>query len=205
MESLLAAYQNIWYNFQHPAYSAMFKSSSTVPTVMLLLQHMYMFIGAAGLEPAPTTLLQPRFACVDIASRKKYEYLDLGYDPWLKCSGSASRHGLNTFYAEGTAYIFVCPLFFYLMPKPTRNICPAVRRNRFIGEQTSLSQEFRIYSLAYDLTRFYLGRNALDSTSIPHEQFDWNDCVFNLNELESVLNPTNLELYVACKPPREDE
>ena len=104
---------------------------------------------------------------------------------------------LSTFYAQGTAYIFICPSFFLLTPKPTTRLCPKVTANRFEGSQGDLHQKYQTYSLVYDLIRFYLGKNALDARSTPPEEFDWNRCVFNLDEIESVLNPTNLELFIA--------
>ena len=53
--------------------------------------------------------------------------------------------------------------------------------------------------MIYELNRFYLGAHSLDATSDPPEQLDWNSCVSKLDMIQSIINPTNLELYVARK------
>ncbi len=192
---LVAARHHVPYGIFSPAFIAIFKKATAVSTVILLLRYMRTMHAMLGLRPAPGTSLRPRFACVETSSRNKYEYLNLGYDPWSRCHGEES---VNSFYADGTAYIFLCSSFFELLPRPTVSICPTVVENRFEGDQQDLHRRFQIHSLVYDLIRFYLGRNSLDSKSIPREVFDWNQCVFDLNEIESIVNPTNLELYIAC-------
>lgn len=86
---------------------------------------------------------------------------------------------------------------FFALPGP--QICPFISNNEFIGSQQYFHQRFQVYRIVYELARFHLGRHALDATSSPAEVFDWNKCVTGLNSLESVINPTNLELYVACR------
>ena len=78
------------------------------------------------------------------------------------------------------------------------NHCPSLEKNRFSGDAGSFYQNYQTYTLLYHLIRFYLGHNALDDTTDPKEQLDWNSCV-GLNLLDSVLNPTNLQIYIACK------
>lgn len=58
-------------------------------------------------------------------------------------------------------------------------------------------QNYQMYTLMYELLRFYLPKNALGPRSLPKEVFDWNHCVAYTIE-SSVKNPTNLLLYIAC-------
>lgn len=184
-------------------FRAMFKSDDATKTVISILSHMYTMHGLFGLQPARESLLRPRFACADMSSSKKYEYLKLDYDPWLRCNAAAFHTPpIHAFYAEGTAYIFLCKSFLGLEVQPTFAVsrdCPEVSRNWFIGDEDSFHQRYQIFSIINQLNRFYLGANALDAKSDPKETFDWNKCVFGLNGIESILNPTNLELYVACE------
>ena len=179
---------------------AMFKSNDAVPTILNLLRHMYLFIGLPGLRPTPSQFSQPRFACVDSNAARMFANLRLGYDPMSRCSDATVSTTLErSFYADNTVYIFICPSFFSLRPKPDSGVCPNVMRNQFVGSQNDFHQGYQVYTMIYGLIRFYLGQNALDEESNPREVFDWNACVFNLNLLESVINPTNLEIYVACE------
>ena len=196
MSAVVAAREDALHGVKSEAFKAMFKQDSAASTVALLLGHIGTMKGMVGLKPAPETLSRPHFACVNADASKKYSDLDLPYDPWEKCHGDM---GISSFHADGTSYIFICSSFFLLPPKPPEGSCPAVRANRFEGDQGALHEDSQVYSLVYDLTRFYLGQNALNGSSIPPEVFDWNKCVFDLNEVESVINPTNMELYVACK------
>ena len=198
MESAMTARRNVKYGIMTLAFGAMFKSNIAVPTVTQMLRHILALFEVPGLRPTPATTLGPHFACVNFDSSKIYESLNLGYDPLQRCLASSRGVTVKSFYAEGTAYIFICPVFFFLTPKPTSRICPKVSANRFQGSQRDLHQSFQTFALLYNLIRFYLGKNALDSYSLPPEEFDWNRCVFNLNVIESIVNPTNLELYIAC-------
>ena len=182
-----------------PAFKALFKERAVASTVSLLMQHMASLTGMLGLRPKPERTLRPRFACVDpFFLDRKWEKLNLGYDPWRRCHDGRAEKRPRSFYAEGTAYIFLCPAFFLLLPRPAESECPEVRGNTFRGGQ-SLLVGGQVYEMVYDLARFYLGRNALDSWSNPQERLDWNQCVFDLNDLESVVNPRSLQLYVACE------
>lgn len=192
----------------HHGFGAMFKSITTEDSVRKILGHMTNMQGLLGLRPTPHVVSPPGFACVDASSAERYNYLQLGYDPYLRCQSEAVQGTtLRSFYAEGTSYIFLCDSFFQLPVKPPvfgdavlkSASCPNVLRNKFDGWQRGFHRNYQIYRLVYQLSRFYLGRNALDWKSDPKEVFDWNDCVHKLNALESVLNPTNMELYVACK------
>ena len=121
------------------------------------------------------------------------------------CSSDVSRSSLVFLKREiltlksfrGTAYIFLCPAFFLQLPI-TEKRCPAIRNNIFTGSAGAFYQDYDTYTLLYYLIRFYLGHEALDDTTRPKERLNWNECVaFNL--LDSVLNPTNLQIYVASK------
>lgn len=63
-----------------------------------------------------------------------------------------------------------------------------------------LTRTISFYRLIYEQIRFYLGQNALDDESDPPEEFDCNNIIQSLEIVESVVNPTSLELYVASKP-----
>lgn len=201
MESLTRARTDVVSPGLTRAFRAFFKQGIARTAVRGLLKHISLMVPVPGLQPAPSTPLRPRFACVEPGSSKKYDYLKLGYDPEMKCTQPMAPSPFlpGSFYAQNTAYIFICPWFFLLDRLPKTEICPSVVDNKFVGEQPNLHEEYQVYSLLYSLIRFYLGKNALDEHSDPREVFDWNRCIFTLNEVESVINPTNLELYAACE------
>lgn len=182
----------------------MFKSSEATHTVLTMLSHMRSMHGLLGLRPAPKAIIRPRFACVDEGSKEKYEYLKLGFDPQERCNtinrADPNKHG---FYAQGTAYIFLCESFWSLESWPQDlddRDCPGIAGNRFDGDQETFHQRYRLFEFVNLLIRFYLGRNALDAKSVPKEVWRWDDCVFKVaEEIESVLNPGNWVLYVACE------
>lgn len=185
-------------------FQAMFKSSEATRTVLTILSYMRSMNGLLGLRPAPKAILCPRFACVDEGSNKKYEYLKLGFDPQEQCNSIArNERPMHGFYAQGTAYVFLCESFWDLQSWPQDlddRSCPGLVGNRFHGDQDRFHRRYRLFEFVNLMDRFYLGRNVLDAKSIPREVFKWDDCVFKVgDEIESVLNPTNLELYVACK------
>lgn len=182
-------------------FNALFKNNKRTRDVVIhLLQMMTNMEGLPGLWPEPNVKSHPRFACVDVNTVKDYDYLELGYDPWVKCHSRAVQStSLRSFYADGTSYIFLCPAFLDLAVESKYSYCPWIRENQFIGFQTLFNQRYQLYRVIYQLSRFYLGKHALDGTSNPREMFNWNDCVFDLNPFQSILNPTNLELYVASK------
>lgn len=181
-------------------FKAMFKDDAVTSTVWLLLKHIVTFAKASGLQRLPSVPSRPRFACVDQQSLQDYEHLQLGYDPLQKCYSTLSRgKEAHVFYASGTQYIFICPSFFNIKVEPEKEPCPKIRDNKFTGSEVEFHDEYQTFNLIYALARFHLGANALDAESDPREVFDWNECVFNLNAVESVMNPTNTELYIASK------
>ena len=177
----------------------MFKQRETLPTVTAVLDNIYNYRGKLYLKPHPGRLSSPLLSCVTEKSVKLYDHLKLDYDPWKKCQvGGPGSTPLQAFYAEGTAYIFLCPALFIQPPMTTKPHCPSVKNNLFSGDAGSFYQNYQTYTLLYHLIRFYLGHNALDDTTNPKEQLDWNRCV-SLNILDSVINPTNLQIYIASK------
>ena len=180
-------------------FEAMFKEKEALPTVKAVLDDIYNYKGKPYLKPHPDQLSSPLLSCVSEKSAKIYDHLKLDYDPWRKCQvGGPDSTPLQAFYAEGTAYIFLCPALFVQPSMTTEYHCPSVESNLFSGDAGSFYQNYQTYTLLYHLIRFYLGHNALDDTTNPKEQLDWNRCV-GLNLLDSVLNPTNLQIYIACK------
>lgn len=180
-------------------FKAMFKEDEAQEAVMAVLNHIYYLKGKTKLKPRPDTLSTPRLSCVTEDSSKLYDYLNLGYDPWHRCLVGGPRSApIQAFYAENTVYTFLCPAFFVQPPMSTRDHCPSVTNNRFSGDSGVFYGNYQTYILLYQLIRFYLGDNALTSHTDPKEQLDWNDCV-GLNMLNSVLNPTNLQIYIACR------
>ena len=187
--------------YSEHGFKAIFKSIDAKSTILAVLTYMLECKGLLGLKPEPNVPSRPRYACVEQDSAQKYEYLHLGYDPWEKCqtSSSADRGPLPTFYASGTAYIFICPIFHSMEPFPRESICPTVEQNRFFGDPGAVYQNYQFFRIIYEQIRFYLGRNALDAVSDPLEEFDWNSIVYKLDMIESLVNPTSLELYTACE------
>lgn len=180
-------------------FRAMFKSDDAMKAVQATLEGVTWYRGKRGLKPSPDTPSQPRLACVTEDTARLYASLNLGYDPWQRCiAGSSRKSPIPAFYAEGTVYTFLCPSFFVQEPEPDAAHCPVVHKNRFAGDPNIFYKKYQIYTLIYQLVRFYLGVSALDARTDPPEQFDWNECV-RLKTLDSVLNPTNIQIYVACK------
>ena len=180
-------------------FEAMFKQREALPTVAAVLDDIYNYKGKPNLKPYPDRLSSPLLSCVTEKSAEIYGHLKLDYDPWRKCQvGGPDSTPLQAFYAKGTAYIFLCPTLFVQPPTTTSQHCPSLKNNKFSGDAGSFYQIYQTYTLLYHLIRFYLGRNALDDTTVPKEQFDWNRCV-GLGLLDSVLNPTNLQIYIACE------
>ncbi len=180
-------------------FRAMFKSDDAKKAVQAILEGITWYRGRRGLKPNPGMPAQPRLACVTEDTAKLYASLDLGYDPWQRClAGTPRKTPIAAFYAEGTVYTFLCPAFFVQRPKPDAAHCPAVHNNRFAGDPNIFYQKYQLYTLIYQFARFYLGVDALDEHTDPPEQYDWNECV-RLNMLDSVINPTNFQIYTACK------
>lgn len=180
-------------------FEAMFKKNEAQAAVVAVLDHIHCFRGKTNLKPRPHTRSSPRLSCVTENSARFYNYLNLGYDPWQRCLvGGPRSTPIQAFYAEGTIYTFLCPAFFVQPPMSTRNHCPSITNNRFSGDPYLFYLNYQTSILLYHLIRFYLGDNALTSLTDPTEQLDWNGCV-HLDTLNSVLNPTNLQIYIACR------
>ncbi len=180
-------------------FTAMFKQDEARQTVVTILDHIYQSRGKKKLRPRPDILSSPRLSCVTEESAKLYAYLHLDYDPWHRCLvGGPRSTPIPAFYAEGTIYTFLCPAFFTIPPISKRKNCPSVKDNKFSGDSGIFYRNYQTYISLYQLIRFYLGEDALSNSTDPKEQLDWNSCV-KLNLLNSVLNPTNLEIYIACK------
>ncbi|CAD6572865.1 MAG: hypothetical protein ASARMPRED_005751 [Alectoria sarmentosa] len=81
-------------------------------------------------------------------------------------------------------------------PAPAGNHCPTVVDNTFVGDVNVFYRNYQMYTLIYELIRFYLQKKSLGIKSLPKEVFDWNHCVAYSVE-SSLKNPTNLLLYIA--------
>ena len=180
-------------------FKAMFKESEARETVLSILDSIHYCKGKTNLRPRPGIQSIPRLSCVTEDSVNLYKYLNLDYDPWQRClvAGPDSTRA-EAFYAEGTVYTFLCPAFFTQAAMVSGKHCPSVTNNKFSGDSGIFYRNYQTYTMLYQLIRFYLGNDALSSDTDPKEQLDWNNCV-GLNMLNSVLNPTNLEIYIACK------
>ena len=184
-------------------FKALFKSQLAVFKVAYKLNGIYNYAKMDDLKPTVSRPKVPRFACVAPDTAAYYASLNLNYDPWEKCMFPAGDGSpTQAFLAAGTVYIFLCPAFFQqaVMPPPSRgsSACPVVSRNRFAGDQNDFYKDFQIYTLLYQLIRFYLGKDALGRRSRPREVFDWNLCV-RFTMAESIRNPTNMLLYIASE------
>ena len=180
-------------------FKAMFKGEEAEDPVLTLLDHISYLIGKRNLKPHLDRLSPPHLTCATEDSANLYKYLNLGYDPWQRCLvGGPHSTPIQAFYAEDTVYTFLCPAFFILPPMSTRKHCPSVTNNKFSGDSGAFYGNYQSYILLYQLIRFYLGHNALTRHTDPKEQLDWNACLC-LNTVDSVLNPTNLQIYIACK------
>lgn len=179
-------------------FSAMFKSDGSMYPVSYYLNMMYDSKGLINLKPDIAHATPPRLACVQQNSASKYKGLLLGYDPWERCNHPwPAQRPPQSFYAVGTAYIFLCPDFHQQALAPAGNHCPAVVDNKFVGDVNVFYRNYQMYTLMYELLRFYMQKNALGVKSLPKEVFDWNQCVAYSTD-SSVKNPTNLLLYIAC-------
>ena len=182
----------------NPAYRAMFKSDSVKRQVELQFNAIHEYRGSVGLKPTPFQLTAPRLACAAPNSVTTYRNLNLGYDPWRRCATVPQGPPNELFYADGTAYIFICPNFFQKPMAPFGSKCPEVIANLFTGDEMLFYGTYQVYLLLYIFVRWYLKALALDSTSAPVEVFEWNQCI-NYSDLSSMKNPTNYVLYAACR------
>lgn len=179
-----------------PAYRAMFKNDSVKSQVELHFNEIYEYRGSIGLKPTPFRITAPRLACAAPDSVLSYGFLNLGYDPWRRCAAGPEGPPNELFYADGTAYIFICPSFFQKPLAPFGSKCPNVVENIFTGDEMLFYGAYQVYLLLYIFVRWYLKGLALDSSSAPVEVFEWNLCI-NYSDLSSMKNPTNYVLYAA--------
>ena len=179
-----------------PAYRAMFKSDSVQSQVALHFHQIHEYRGSIGLKPTPLQVTAPRVACAAPDSFITYRNLKLGYNPWRRCAAAAHGPPNELFYADGTAYIFICPSFFQKPMAPFGSKCPDVIANLFTGDEMLFYGAYQVYMLLYIFVRWYLQALALDSSSAPVEVFEWNHCI-NYSDLSSMKNPTNYVLYAA--------
>lgn len=115
-------------------FNAMFKSDRSKYPVSYYLNMIYDSTGLLNLNPDIAHATPPRLACVHQNSVTVYKGLQLGYDPWERCTHPwPTQRSPQTFYAVGTAYIFLCPDFHYHAPAPAGNHCPTVVDNEFVG------------------------------------------------------------------------
>lgn len=180
----------------------MFKSPRAVNPVSFLLNQIYHYDALNGFSPSPRKFQPPTVVCVAQDTAAYYAYLKLSYDPWQKCREPSRRRPPQAFYADGTPFIFICPSFFgqEVTPTPSRGneACPKVVDNEFTGNVDVFYRDYQVFTLLYQLIRFYLGRNGLNRRTHPKEVFDWNLCV-GCSAVTSILNPTNILLYIASK------
>ena len=180
-------------------FQTMFKEDFAVEPVVTILDHIYHFKGKTNLRPYPDALSSPRLSCLTKETARFYRFLHLDYDLWHRCLvGGPRATPLQAFYAEGTVYTFLCPAFFVQPPTSVRYQCPTVSDNTFSGDPGIFYRNYQTYIILYQLIRFYLGDNALNYDTDPIEQLDWNACI-GLGAVDSVLNPTNLQIYIARK------
>ena len=104
---------------------------------------------------------------------------------------------MGAYYHKGSSYIFICPLFWSRQPAPTRENCPRVIHNRFVGNRVLLS-EYKTYILIHEMVHFYLGADSLTPHSLPPERYELNECVA-LDSTLSLRNPSNYQNYIASK------
>ena len=190
-----------WGTSSYYGFGAMFKSGIAVRPVIHFLNNIYDYQGSVNLKPQPFSVTPPRFVCVSPDTGRLYTNIGLTYDPWARCQNPNPGGGpKTTFYADGTAFIFICPRFFAqpIAPAPRVDECPVIRNNLYSGDSNKFYRNYQTYTILYELTRFYLGTSALTPNSDPKEVFDWNVCArYAANA--AIRNPTNLVLYIACK------
>lgn len=175
-------------------FASIFKTNDRLPLIRQTMSEMHLGTPITGLKPTPDTPTSPRFACANPGSAQQYRHLSLPYDPWWRCVEDPSD-APPLFYAPGTAYIFLCPIFASLAPSPLQGRCPAVVANRFAGDAAEAYQDYKVYAIIHELALFYLGSSALNVNTEPPETFDWNGCVVDLDAGGAARNAESLALY----------
>ena len=175
-------------------FKAMFKIDHAAPFVISILERILNFVRLPNLQPRPSTYQRPSFACVTPDTFHIYSFL--GVDPFLVCQFGP----FTSFYAAGTAYIFICPTFWAYRPHPEdlplTERCPEVRENAFLTYPGYEVYNYQSFCIVHELVRFYLQHRSLSGTSNPPEQHDLNGCVW-LDVIDSPYNPLSYQTYVA--------
>jgi len=88
------------------------------------------------------------------------------------------------------------------MPPVSRgsSACPTVVDNRFVINEDAnvFYKDYQIYTLLYEMLRFYLGRDGLGPNSHPKEVFDWNLSI-RYSTPASILNSPSILFYIASR------
>ncbi len=186
-------------------FKALFKSQSAIHPVTGKLDNIYQYSSMKGLRPNRKGPTSPRFVCVTQDTAAYYQDLHLRFDLWQRCLRlQPGPRPSQAFYADGTAYIFICPSFFdqAVMPPVSRgsSACPTVVDNRFVINEDAnvFYKDYQIYTLLYEMLRFYLGRDGLGPNSHPKEVFDWNLSI-RYSTPASILNSPSILFYIASR------
>lgn len=137
-------------------FKALFKSQSAIHPVAGKLDKIYQYSSVKGLRPNRKGPTSPRFVCVTQDTAAYYQDLHLRFDLWQRCLRlQPGPRPSQAFYADGTAYIFICPSFFdqAVMPPVSRgsSACPTVVDNRFVINEDAnvFYKDYQIYTLLY--------------------------------------------------------
>ncbi len=176
-------------------FAAMFKSFTSIIKVQTLFENI--------LNQAPLSAGRNiRFFCATsyMSAREKDS---LGYDPWAICT----ELRVTSFWRKDNL-IWVCPSFMSLPPQPALGPqvkvdkeCPIVFDNRFYGKINDFIN-YQCYDIVRQLVYVYLQDQALDATTIPRGELDWNACIrsriVDPNGAVSLRDPMNYVYYAAC-------
>ena len=173
-------------------YKAWFKSNDSSAYVEEMLTNIYTTSPKSGLIPEPRLLTGPHFTCVTPSTIHLYPWV--GLDPYYTCILFPE---MGAYYLLRSSYIFLCPFFWSKLPAPTRQNCPRVIHNRFVGNWILLT-DYKIYILIHEMVHFYLGEQSLTLNTFPTEQYQLNECVA-LDKTDSLRNPSNYQYYIASK------
>ena len=112
-------------------------------------------IGPRSYTPTPQ---KPSLVCVPPATGATYQYLELSYDLWQRCTNSPPLSApQQAFYADGTAYIYLCPCFHWQHIAHSIRHCPLVVHIRRAGDPNLFYRSYHMYTILYELIRFYFG------------------------------------------------
>ena len=183
-----------------PRFKAMFKKVTTAAQVSRVIRSiMYRSFDGPGSKKVTFVCVTP-----DVSVQEKYS---LSYDPWAICNEEKS-----TSFWRNDNLIWLCPTFLSLPPAPligaskpppsNNNQCPFVFDNRFFGRVDGFSN-YQIYDIIRQLVYVYLQDQALNATTIPRGETDWNACIrsrlVDSDGSVSLRDPMNFVYYVARK------